>query len=67
MTDVYAKYGKAQHKEAYQLLREVTHWSDARVEHERLVDRRPVEASVVLERSIGELLDHFEFGDWNGR
>ena len=33
--DVYAKYGKAQHKAAYDLLRDVTHWTDEDVQRER--------------------------------
>lgn len=67
VSDVYARYGRAQHLEPYQLLREVTHWTDERVRHERLVDERQVQASIVLEHNFAELLDHFEFGDWDGR
>ena len=67
VSDVYARYGRAQHLEPYQLLREVTHWTDARVQHERHVDERNVQANTVLEHNFGQLLDHFEFGDWDGR
>ena len=67
VADLHARYGRAQHTEYYQLLRAVTHWSDLRVEHERQVDERKVQAGVVLEHNFGEILNHFQFGDWYGR
>jgi phosphoglycolate phosphatase-like HAD superfamily hydrolase len=63
VADVYAKYGKAQHTDAYALLREVTHWSDADVEREK----REVQPSTILESNFGEILSHFHFGEWNGQ
>jgi FMN phosphatase YigB (HAD superfamily) len=63
----YAKYGKAQHTDAYALLREVTHWSDADVEREKRIGERQVQPNIVLESDFGQLLRHFKFGDWNGR
>ena len=62
VVDVYAAYGKAQDREAYELLRRVTHWSDIDVERERaLLQRPPVSPSYTLGRSFGELLDLFDF------
>jgi beta-phosphoglucomutase-like phosphatase (HAD superfamily) len=63
----YAKYGKAQHTEAYQLLREVTHWSDAAVEREKRIGERHVQPTIVLDQNFGQLLHYFQFGDWDGR
>jgi FMN phosphatase YigB (HAD superfamily) len=65
--DAYAKYGKAQHTDAYQLLREVTHWSDADVEREKRIGEREVRPSVVLDSAFEQILDRFQFGNWNGR
>ena len=36
------KYGIAQNRPAYELLREVTHWTDAAVEYEKKVRERDV-------------------------
>jgi phosphoglycolate phosphatase len=60
--DVHAAYGAAQHREAYDLLRRVSHWSDDDVDREReLLARPPVTPTTVIE-SFGELLDRFVFG-----
>jgi phosphoglycolate phosphatase len=67
VADAYAKYGKAQHTGAYQLLRDVTHWSDADVEREKRIGEREVRSTVVLNSTFSEIMDHFSFGDWNGR
>ncbi|MCG8348105.1 MAG: HAD family hydrolase, partial [Chloroflexales bacterium] len=37
ITDVWAKYGQAQHREAYELLRKVSHWREEDVERERRI------------------------------
>jgi FMN phosphatase YigB (HAD superfamily) len=66
ITDVYAKYGRAQHTGAYALLREVTHWNDTDVQREKLIGEREVQPGIILESNFGQLLDHFEFGDRNG-
>lgn len=65
--DVYAQYGRAQDTDAYALLREVTHWSDADVEREKRITEREVLPGVTLSINFGQILDHFTFGDWNGR
>jgi hypothetical protein len=66
MSDVYAKYGRAQHTEAYALLREVT-WSDADVEREKRIGEREVQPSTILDIDFGQMLEHFRYGDWNGQ
>lgn len=65
--DAWAKYGVAQQRDEYELLREVTHWTDADVERERQIARRPnVTPSVTLDDRFAELLNYFEFVK-NGR
>jgi phosphoglycolate phosphatase len=60
--DVLASYGVAQHKESYDLLRRVSHWSDADIERERRLARQPdTIPTYTLERNYSELLDLFEF------
>lgn len=62
IADVLAAYGAAQHRKEYQLLREVSHWTDEDVKREQLiVDATSIEPSFRLERSFSELLDIFEF------
>ncbi|HEX8684644.1 MAG TPA: HAD hydrolase-like protein, partial [Ardenticatenaceae bacterium] len=62
VTDVYAKYGIAQHREEYELLRRVTHWTQEDVERERAIyARATVTPTHVLEESFAEVLDLFEF------
>ena len=60
--DVWAKYGLTQDTDAYQLLREVTHWSAADVEREKKISEREIKPSVELSTSYSELLDSFQFG-----
>jgi FMN phosphatase YigB (HAD superfamily) len=67
VADVYARYGRVQHTDAYALLREVTHWSDTDVEREKKLGERDVQPSIVLESNFGQILTHFNFGDWNGQ
>ncbi|KAA5599174.1 HAD family hydrolase [Blastochloris sulfoviridis] len=64
--DVYAEYGKAQHTSAYQLLREVTHWSDADVEREKRITTRDVKPGITLRSSFREIIEHVEFRSWDG-
>jgi hypothetical protein len=65
--DVWARYGQAQSRPEYDLLREVTHWSDADVQRERLVRGRDVNPRHTLTNSFAELLTQFEFGDSRAR
>ncbi|MEX2164507.1 MAG: HAD family hydrolase [Sulfuricaulis sp.] len=67
VTDVFARYGRAQHTEAYTLLKEVTHWTDAEVERERRITEREVRPGIILDQSFGQLLEFIDFGNGNGR
>ena len=65
--DVWAEYGDSQDRPEYKLLQDVSHWTDADVKREAEIRKRPhVAPSVTLQRSFGELFDHFEFVK-NGR
>ena len=57
----WAKYGIAQKRPEYELLREVTHWSDEDVEREKRVAARDVEPDVILECNFGQILEEFHF------
>jgi phosphoglycolate phosphatase len=58
--DVLASYGAAQHREQYELLRKVTHWSKEEVEEERaMLAAVKVSPSVVIER-FDQILREFE-------
>jgi FMN phosphatase YigB (HAD superfamily) len=62
VTDVWAKYGLTQNSDAYQLLREVTHWSAADVEREKRISEREVKPTIELDVSYSQLFDSFQFG-----
>jgi len=65
---VYAKYGHAIDTSNYQLLREVTHWTDIEVEREKLYKIQHAHNSIAkytLENSFKELLNFFEFFEFN--
>jgi phosphoglycolate phosphatase len=59
--DVYAKYGIAQDRPGYELLRRVTHWSPSTVEVEKRTRESDVGPSYTLNRNFGELLRLFRF------
>jgi phosphoglycolate phosphatase-like HAD superfamily hydrolase len=67
VTEVWAKYGVAQDRAEYELLRRVTHWSDEDVERERELANElkrkgwGKNPNYVLEHSFSELLQLFEF------
>ena len=63
VTDVWAKYGEAQHKPEYALLKEVTHWPAAVVERERQLKAHHANPSITLHHGFSELLTFFRFGD----
>lgn len=67
VTDVWAKYGVAHNRPAYELLRRVTHWSPASVEREKTLTETELRPSFVLERSFAEMLELFEFRSPRGR
>jgi HAD superfamily hydrolase (TIGR01549 family) len=58
----WAKYGIAQNKPAYELLREVTHWSDEAVEYEKRVRERDVQPDHALENNYQEITLIYDFG-----
>jgi FMN phosphatase YigB (HAD superfamily) len=59
--DVWAKYGVAQDRPEYRMLRKVTHWAERDVEREKRTNTGNVQASFVLENSFAEILPLFEF------
>ena len=60
--DVFAKYGVAHGRPGYDLLQRVSHWTDADVEREKELAKRPeVTSTIVLEQSFSEILNHLEF------
>jgi histidinol phosphatase-like enzyme len=65
--DVYAQYGYAQDREAYELLRAVTHWTDDDVARERtILARGTVTPSYTLRDSFAELTSLFLFQPFRG-
>jgi phosphoglycolate phosphatase-like HAD superfamily hydrolase len=58
--DALAAYGAAQHREQYDLLKRVTHWTKAEVEREKrsLADGQ-INPTVVLNKDLGEILSQF--------
>jgi phosphoglycolate phosphatase len=65
ITDVHAAYGVAQHRDEYELLRQVTHWTDDDVAWERaLLQRGEIVPSHVLEKGFRELLEQFDFASF---
>jgi phosphoglycolate phosphatase-like HAD superfamily hydrolase len=67
VTDVYAKYGEAQKRPEYELLRRVTHWKPSAVQTEKVLTEGEVKPSFVLLKTFSEILTYFEFGGFNGR
>lgn len=62
--DVYAEYGPAhlnQHRERYELLRRVTHWTDAEVAEEIELSKHKANPSYTLKETFAEILTLFEF------
>jgi phosphoglycolate phosphatase-like HAD superfamily hydrolase len=65
ITSVWAAYGAAQSRPEYELLRAVTHWTDADVEREKLIANGLLAEELIpdyeLHAGIAELLDLFDF------
>jgi FMN phosphatase YigB (HAD superfamily) len=62
VADVFARYGVVQHRDHYELLRRVSHWTDAEIERERKMRAlQSIQASYTLTVGFAELLDLFEF------
>jgi phosphoglycolate phosphatase-like HAD superfamily hydrolase len=67
VTSVWAKYGTAQDRPEYELLRQVTHWSESDVEREKVVTEAEVRPDYTLEASFGEVLEPFQFTSFVGQ
>ena len=59
--DVHARYGAAQNRPEYGLLRAVTHWTAEDVEREKRVRVTDVTPTHVLEKGFDGLLQCFRF------
>ncbi|VXC70152.1 Haloacid dehalogenase [Oceanicaulis sp. 350] len=60
--DVFAKYGTAQHREEYDLLRAVTHWTPEDVQREKEISaNKTVKPTYTLKNSLYEIFDYFDF------
>lgn len=66
--DIHAKYGVAQHKEEYELLRRVSHWTDRDVQIDKTIHETGLSypPSYVLCDSFSEILNHFNFVKYRG-
>lgn len=58
VADFHAGYGVAQNKPEYDLLRQVSHWSDLDVAREREILAAPPAVPTVVLNSFSEILDH---------
>ena len=59
MTAAFAAYGKADHRDEYETLRAVTHWTNEDVEREKAINARDdVTPEIVLKRRFSEVLPH---------
>jgi phosphoglycolate phosphatase-like HAD superfamily hydrolase len=67
VADVWAKYGVAMHREAYELLRRVTHWTPDAVEREKVVTHNDVRPAFTLENEFAEIMDLFEWSPLDAR
>ncbi len=67
---IYAKYGSETDNDAYNLLREVTHWSDEEVEREKKAKEEKKtstnEPTIVLKKSYKEIQDQYKFEQYVG-
>jgi phosphoglycolate phosphatase-like HAD superfamily hydrolase len=60
--DVWAEYGQIQERPEYTLLQRVSHWTEADVQREIEIKKRPhVTPTFVLHESFSELHHHFDF------
>lgn len=60
VNDVFAEYGVVHQKPEYDLLRKVSHWTDADVEREKAVSKREVTPSYTIQ-NFGEITSLFDF------
>jgi len=66
VTDVWASYGESHEKNEYDLLREVTHWTDEDVEREKRLAQSEVNPHHTLETGFSEILGLFRFVPFGG-
>ena len=65
--DVHAEYGVVHDKNAYDLLRSVSHWTDEDVQREKMAMAAPlVTPTWILRESFGEMRELFDFGGASG-
>jgi phosphoglycolate phosphatase len=64
VTSVHAKYGVAHRDSRYQLLVEVTHWTDEDVKRQAAMTEKQVQPDFVLEESFSQLRDNFMFSPY---
>lgn len=58
--DAWAKYGQAQHREQYELLKKVTHWTPEQVKLEKEINGgRKVKPTHILSSGLSEILPFF--------
>lgn len=71
ITDVFASYGTGhfeENKKGYDLLRAVTHWTDADVERERLIKESSSGAKPTYTASkFSDILKFFDFSAFQGK
>jgi phosphoglycolate phosphatase-like HAD superfamily hydrolase len=67
VADVWAKYGVANDRREYELLRRVTHWPKDLVEQEAQTGESHVQPSYVLRGSLEEIKGLFEFCRFDGQ
>jgi len=66
VTDILVTYGKADHREEYELLRQVTHWTGEQVQHEKKISEKDVTPTFIMRKSFSELLENFNFEAFKG-
>ena len=58
--DAWAEYGQAQHREQYELLKKVTHWTPEQVKREAEINSgRYVNPTHTLKMSFSEIIPFF--------
>jgi phosphoglycolate phosphatase len=66
--DAFAAYGAAQHTDAYQLLRRVTHWPDETVTSEKdMLEEPTITPTLTLTAGFADLLSKVHFGSFERR
>lgn len=61
INDVYAEYGVSNHKNEYELLKSVTHWTKEEVDKEKTTKKEHIEPTYTLHASFSEIFNYFTF------